>query len=186
MTNQTTLRVLSGLVLLGGVAACNADDITKVNNNPNSPTNAPAGAVFTNAVISGVGRFLGWAYNGRGAALVVQHLAQTQYPDEDQYKRIDASSTSGYFNNPYTGELEDLQKVIDAGTTDKRPAIYGPALAFQQLIFEYITDTFGDIPYSEALKGDAADGALLPKYDPQKDVYNGMMTALLRSQRKIP
>lgn len=180
MTKQTTLRVLSGLVLVGGVAACNADAITKVNENPNSPTNAPAGAVFTNAVVTGTNRFLGWGYNGRGAALVVQHLAQTQYPDEDQYRRIDANSTSGYFNTPYTSELEDLQKVVDAGTTDKRPAIYGPALAFQQLIFEYITDTFGDIPYSEALKGDASDGVLLPKYDPQKDVYAGMIANLTK------
>ena len=180
MTNQTTFRVLSGLVLLGGVAACNADDITKVNENPNSPTNAPAGAVFTNAVINGVGRFLGWAYNGRGAALVVQHLAQTQYPDEDQYRRLDASSTSGYFNTPYTSELEDFQKVVDAGTADSRPAISGPALAMQQLIFEYITDTFGDVPYSEALKGDAEEGILLPKYDAQKDIYAGMMAALTK------
>jgi hypothetical protein len=181
MTNQTTLRVLSALVLLGGVAACQADAITKVNENPNSPTNAPAGAVFTNATINGVGRFLGWAYNGRATALVVQHLAQTQYPDEDQYRRIDASSTSGYFNTPYTSELEDLQKVVAAGTADSRPGIYGPALALQQLIFEYITDTFGDIPYSEALKGDAEDGVLLPKYDPQKDVYAGMMAALTKA-----
>src|SRR5689334_10239193 len=138
MTTKNSFRALSGLLLVGGVAACNADDITKVNENPNSPTNAPAGAVFTNAVISGVNRFLGWAYNGRGAALVVQHLAQTQYPDEDQYRRIDASSTSGYFNTPYQTELEDFQKVIDQGNAEKRPAIYGPALAMQQLVFEYI------------------------------------------------
>ena len=180
MTNQTTLRALSGLVLLGGVAACNADDITKVNENPNSPTNAPAGAVFTNAVLSGVGRFLGWGYNGRGTALVVQHLAQTQYPDEDQYRRIDANSTSGYFNTPYTSELEDLQKVIDAGTAEDRPGIYGPALAFQSLIFEYITDTFGDVPYSDALKGDAEEGVLLPSYDAQKDIYAGLMASLTK------
>jgi len=180
MINQTNFRVLSGLVLLGGVAACNADDITKVNENPNSPTNAPAGAVFTNAVINGVSRFLGWAYNGRGAALVVQHLAQTQYPDEDQYRRLDANSTAGYFNNPYQTELEDFQKVVDEGTTASHPAISGPALAFQQLIFEYITDTFGDVPYSDALKGDAENGVLLPKYDAQKDIYAGMMAALTK------
>jgi len=180
MNSQTTIRVLSGLVLAAGVAGCNADDITKVNENPNNPTNAPAGAVFTRAVTDGMGRFLGWAYNGRATALVTQHLAQTQYPDEDQYRRIDANSTSGYFNSPYTGELEDLQKVVDAGTTDKRPAIYGPALAMQTLIFQYITDTFGDIPYSEALKGDAAEGVLLPKYDAQKDVYAGMLASLTK------
>src|SRR5215204_5682850 len=180
MTTQTTLRCFSGLVLAAVVAACDADDITKVNENPNNPTNAPAGTVFTNAVQNGIGRFLGWGYNGRGAALVVQHLAQTQYPDEDQYRRLDANSTSGFFNTPYTSELEDLQKVIDAGTEAERPAVSAPALALQTLIYEYITDTFGDIPYSEALKGDGPEAILLPKYDAQKDVYNGMLAALTK------
>jgi hypothetical protein len=180
MTTQTTWRYLSGLALAAAVAGCDADEITKVNENPNNPTNAPAGAVFTNAVQSGIGRFLGWGYNGRGAGLVVQHLAQTQYPDEDQYRRLDANSTAGFFNTPYTSELEDLQKVIDAGTTDSRPGLYAPALALQTLIYEYITDTFGDIPYSEALKGDGPDAILQPKYDPQKDVYAGMMATLTK------
>ena len=177
---QTTVRVLAGLAVAAGLAGCDPDDITKVNENPNSPTNAPAGAVFTNAAVTGIGRFLGWGYNGRGAALVVQHLAQTQYPDEDQYRRLDASSTSGFFNGPYTAELEDFQKVADAGEEAERPAIYGPALALQALIFEYITDTFGDIPYSEALKGDSEEGILLPKYDAQKDVYNGLIATLTK------
>ena len=78
MTTQTTLRLLSGVVLAGTLVGCDADAITKVNENPNNPTDAPAPAVFTNAVRNGVNRFLGWGYNGRGAALVVQHLAQTQ------------------------------------------------------------------------------------------------------------
>ena len=180
MTSQKTFRVFSGLVLATAVAGCDADDITKVNANPNNPTTAPAGAVFTNAVINGVGRFLGWAYNGRGAALVVQHLAQTQYPDEDQYRRLDANSTQGYFNTPYTSELEDFQKVIDAGEEADRPAVYGPALAFQSLIYEYLADTWGDIPYSEALKGDGPEAILLPKYDAQKDVYTGLIASLTK------
>ena len=180
MTIQITLRRFSSLVVIAAVAGCSADEITKVNENPNNPTNAPAGAVFTNAAQNGIGRFLGWGYNGRGAALVIQHLAQTQYPDEDQYRRLDANSTAGFFNTPYTSELEDLQKVIDAGTEASRPAIYGPALALQTLIYEYITDTFGDIPYSEALKGDGPDAILQPKYDSQKDVYSGMLAALTK------
>ena len=180
MTTQKTLRVVSGMVLATGLAACQADEITKVNENPNNPTNAPSGAVFTNAVQNGIGRFLGWGYNGRGAALVVQHLAQTQYPDEDQYRRLDANSTQGFFNTPYTSELEDLQKVIDAGQADSRAGIYGPALALQTLIYQYITDTFGDVPYSEALKGDTEEAILTPKYDAQKDIYTGLMASLTK------
>lgn len=180
MKNQIIIRVFVGAAVAMSVGACNADDLTKVNENPNSPTEAPAGPVFTNAVITGVGRFLGWNYNGRATELIAQHLAEAQYPDEDQYKRLDAGSTAGYFNGPYTAELEDLQKVAEAAMADKRPAIYGPALAMQALIFEYLTDTWGDVPYSEALKGDASEGVLSPKYDPQKDIYAGLIATLTK------
>lgn len=180
MNTQRTIQVFAAATLALGAIGCNADDITKVNENPNSPTDAPAGAVFTNAVINGTARFLGWFYNGRVTELIAQHLAQAQYPDEDQYKRLEAGDTQAVFNTPYTSELEDLQKVVDAGTEGARPAVYGPALAVQALIFQYLTDTWGDIPYSEALKGDAAEQVLSPKYDAQKDIYAGLITSLTK------
>jgi hypothetical protein len=174
------IQVFAAAVLASGVVGCNADDITKVNENPNSPTDAPAGAVFTSGVINGVGRFLGWFYTGRVTELLAQHLAQAQYPDEDQYKRLEGGDTQGVFNTPYTSELEDLQKVVAAGTENERPAIYGPALAMQALYFQYLTDSWGDIPYSEALKGDDEQRILSPKYDAQKDIYAGLLASLTK------
>ncbi len=180
MRTHTMIQVFAAAVLASGVVGCNADDITKVNENPNSPTDAPAGAVFTSGVINGVGRFLGWFYTGRVTELLAQHLAQAQYPDEDQYKRLEGGDTQGVFNTPYTSELEDLQKVVDAGTENERPAIYGPALAMQALYFQYLTDSWGDIPYSEALKGDDEERILSPKYDAQKDIYAGLLASLTK------
>ena len=180
MRTHKTIQVFAAAVLASGVVGCNADDITKVNENPNSPTDAPAGAVFTSGVINGVGRFLGWFYTGRVTELLAQHLAQAQYPDEDQYKRLEGGDTQGVFNTPYTSELEDLQKVVDAGTENERPAIYAPALAMQALFFQYLTDSWGDIPYSEALKGDDDERILSPKYDAQKDIYAGLLASLTK------
>ena len=180
MRTQRMIQVFAAATLAAGAMGCDADDITKVNQNPNSPTEAPAGTVFTNAVVNGVGRFLGWGYNGRATALIVQHLAQAQYPDEDQYRRLSAGDTQTYFNTPYTSELEDLQKVIAQGTEDESPAIVGPALAMQALIFQYLTDTWGDVPYSEALKGDTEERVLQPKYDAQKDIYAGLIASLTK------
>jgi hypothetical protein len=174
------IQVLAAAVLASGVVGCNADDITKVNENPNSPTDAPAGAVFTSGVINGVGRFLGWFYTGRVTELLAQHLAQAQYPDEDQYKRLEGGDTQGVFNTPYTSELEDLQKVVDAGTENERPAIYAPALAMQALFYQYLTDSWGDIPHSEPLKGDDEERILGPKYDAQKDIYAGLLASLTK------
>ncbi len=44
--------------------------------------------------------------------------------------------------------------------------------------FQIMTDTWGDIPYSEALRGDSTGGSLTPKYDAQKDIYAGMIADL--------
>ena len=60
----------------------------------------------------------------------------------------------------------------------------GPALTitralqnFSALIISSImTETFGDIPYSDALK--AIEGNVKPKYDAQKDVYLGVLNEL--------
>lgn len=176
MRNKLTL-VVAGLAAFA-VAACNTDNITKVNTNPNNPTDAPAGAVFTQAVSAAVGRFMGSGYNLRATALVIQHFAEVQYPDEDQYKRIDANSTQGYFTAPYVSDLEDLRQVANKGLNQKWPGIYAPALIMQTWDFGYITDTFGDVPYSQALRGDSTGGSLTPAYDAQKDIYTGFFTTL--------
>jgi hypothetical protein len=44
--------------------------------------------------------------------------------------------------------------------------------------FQNITDAFGDVPYSEALKGDVVGGPTKPKYDTQKDIYYGLLKTL--------
>ena len=62
--------------------ACQTD-LTGLNTNPNSPTQAPAGALFTSAVVTAVGRWVG-AGQLSGTELFAQHLAQVQYVEEDR------------------------------------------------------------------------------------------------------
>lgn len=47
---------------------------------------------------------------------------------------------------------------------------------FHAMLFSFITDYYGDIYYSEALKG--RDGILYPKYDKQADIYTGILKEL--------
>lgn len=47
---------------------------------------------------------------------------------------------------------------------------------FRVLLFSYMTDFYGDVYYSEALK--ARDGVLYPKYDKQGDIYTGLLAEL--------
>ncbi|MCK5776179.1 MAG: SusD/RagB family nutrient-binding outer membrane lipoprotein, partial [Bacteroidales bacterium] len=61
--------------------------------------------------------------------------------------------------------------------TEKEEDYYkGMALVMKSFLFGNITDTWGDCPYSEALRGD--EGLFFPKYDHQEDIYKGIITDL--------
>jgi hypothetical protein len=168
-----------GVAILLGAGACRTDELTNVNEDPNNPTSAPPQAVFTYAARVTAQRWFGSnPTNMRGPVLTAQHLAQVQYPDEDQYLRLDGTVTDASFINTYSQELKNFQAVIDVGMTDDQPLLWGPAQVMRSLIFGYITDVWGDVPYSEALKGDASEAVILPKYDPQKDIYAGLFKDL--------
>jgi hypothetical protein len=185
MTN-IKLRKLALLLPLGlGVAACNSDKLTNLNVNPNSPEDVPASSLFTAGAVRGVNLWLGATYNLRGTEFVTQHLAEVQYPDEDRYARLTGGSTQPYFDNPYIQELEDYQKVIVKGTAANQAGIYGPALVMRTWEFGYITNTWGDVPYFDALKGDSASGNLSPKYDAQKDIYTDFFKVLDKATKDM-
>jgi hypothetical protein len=178
MMNKNLLAVSSGLAFALGIVGCNSDKLTALNKNPNSPEDVPATTLFTHGAVSSVYRWLGGGYDLRGTEFVVQHLAEVQYPDEDRYARLTGGSTTYMFDPAYVSELEDLQKVVQKGVATKQAGVYGPALALRTWGFGYLTDTWGDIPYFDALKGDTAGGSLAPKYDQQKLIYDDFFKVL--------
>jgi hypothetical protein len=167
---KTWIRGLPGLALIAGAVACNTDNLTTANKNPNSPTSAPPGAVFASATINSVRRWIGFG----GTAVLVQQFSSVNYPTNDSYISLQADGTSGNFTNTYTNDLPDFRQVIAAGTKASQPAIFGPAMVMQTWDFANLTDQWGDIPYSEALSADS--GVVTPAYDAQKDIYAGFFT----------
>lgn len=177
---HASLRVAGiGAALVLGLGACNADKLTQINEDPNNPISAPPAPVFTYATRIAMQRWFGSnPTNHRGPVLTAQHLAQVQYPDEDAYARLDGTVVNGSFVNAYSQELKNFQSVIDVAKPDEQEMLWGPAQVMRSLIFGYMTDVWGDIPYSEALQGDAADATLQPAYDPQKAIYDGLFRDL--------
>ncbi len=177
------LTVGTSAALLVGAAAC--ADVTGVNRNPNSPEDVPATTLFTNATREAVDSWLGAGYDLRGTEFVVQHQAEVYYPDEDSYRRLTGASTDGWFNSPYSLELEDFQKVVAKGEEATDAGIYGPGLVMRTWTFGYLTDTWGDIPYSEALQGDQPEASNTPAYDPQQAIYDDFFTTLTRASTDL-
>lgn len=183
MTRFFTRHRVASLIAAVGVVAAAAgcsNDLTGMNRNPNSPTDAPPGPLFTNATRSAVSRFRGSNWDLTMASLFAQQFAKVQYVDEDQYK-LRTATIDAQFAGAYTGELEDFQKVIAKGLDQSQPNIYGPALVMKTWTYQIMTDTWGDIPYSEALQGDQPDGSITPAYDPQQAIYDGFFADLTKA-----
>jgi len=93
------------------------------------------------------------------------------------------NEVASYWWQYYSNEISELQEVIDflsdsdnitptvvsKGAPENQKAV---AMVFQSVIYKRVTDLFGNIPYSEAMKG--LDN-LTPAYDNQEDVYKGII-----------
>jgi hypothetical protein len=184
MINKKILRVCSVVALALGLYSCNNDTITTLNKNPNSPEDVPPGPLFTEASRLSVSRWFG-GIDLRTYEWIVQQLSEVQYNDEDRYLRVHAADTEGSFNGAYAGELKDLTQIIAKGQATSDPGIYAPALALRTLVFSFVTDSWGDIPYSQALKGDSVGSSLTPTYDKQKDIYTDFFAVLDKASKDL-
>lgn len=177
MINKTILRVGSAVALALTAYGCSNDSITALNRNPNSPEDVPPGPIFTEAARLTTSRWFG-GIDLRAHEWIVQQLAEVQYNDEDRYIRVHATDTEGSWNGAYSSELKDLTQIIAKGEASGDAGVYAPAVALRTLGFDFITDSWGDAPYSQALKGDSVGSSLTPAYDTQQDIYASFFAAL--------
>ena len=85
--------------------------------------------------------------------------------------------TNGDFNywDGYYDNLQDYQFVINNAEANNQKFLSGPAKVMKALLYQQLVDMYGNIPYTDALKGGAV---LAPKFDDQKAVYASLITLL--------
>jgi len=85
--------------------------------------------------------------------------------------------TNGDFNywDDMYNNLQDYQYVINNAEKDGQKFLIGPAQVMKAMIFQNLVDLYGNIPYSDALKGLSS---IAPKFDDQKAVYDGLIKLL--------
>jgi hypothetical protein len=117
----------------------------------------------------------------------------TKLPGAVQYIERNFQGGDNYYSGFKTpsGELYtamNILKLVDGaiGLSEKRgsKSYQGIFKTFRALLFSFMTDYYGDIYYSEALKG--REGILYPKYDRQSDIYTGILNELKDANTLIP
>lgn len=152
-------------------------DFLDINDNPNSPSTVNIKEVLPSAQMA-IGHVMGNNFQIFGG-LWAEYW--TQNPFSSQYKTIEQYSPSANdFDSPwkicYADALQDLKFVVEQGTKDGKMQHVACAKILQAYTYQVLTDNFGEIPFSEALKAD--EGITAPKYDTQKDVYDGILTLI--------
>ncbi len=168
-------KLFLGLTLAAGLIWSCTKDFEEINTNPNSPVDVPAINILTNVQINSVNLQLGGWMQSYYLGNWCQQWSRVQYIEEDRYQVRDMSS---YMQDAYTGGLKNLIIINKKAVDEGNKALEGAAKVMRAWIFMYLTDIWGDIPYSEALQGLEPDGTLTPKYDKQADIYADLLVQL--------
>jgi hypothetical protein len=145
----------------------------ELNTDPNRPANINPGVMlgqvqyrFINAAVSGA----------RGFTHELMQVDAPRSSPSNGVHRYYISPGAGVWSNFYGGitDIEEIIKISDKLAEKNYKAI---ALVYKCWAYSILTDLYGNVPYSEAIK--AADGNFLPKFDSQKDIYTQVLKDLV-------
>ena len=124
------------------------------------------------------------ALSGRSTAAIVQFLKEqvasiTFYRDYNMDRSFfDDMWSNGY----YGGSLSSANEMKRLAEEENNEALVAISLIVMAHEYAALTNMFGDIPFSESLKG---ENNLTPKYDSQEAVYAGLIDLLDEANGKI-
>ncbi len=174
-SSRAMRAVLAASVALAA-AGCD-DGLTDLNVNPNEPVEVGAEYLFTNAVEASVTRTMGSIVNLDLTGLWAQHYAESRYSEEDRYELSDGriqTQWSGYWSGP----MQDFNEVVTKGREAGRPNVEAMGIVMRSWTYQVVTDLWGDVGYSQALQGRVPGSGNTVAYDPQEQIYKGLLGEL--------
>ncbi len=167
---------LSILFIALVMTSCNKWIDPEINTNPDA-LSKPTVSILLPGIEAGMGYYIGGVDLAGTQAVWVQQLKGT----DRQFKAIDnyvlrESDTDNLWGSIYD-VMNDNKIMIDLAENaeNKSPHVAGAGKVIMALLLGNLTDAFGDIPYTEALKG--AEN-LTPTYDSQESIYNAIFDLL--------
>lgn len=166
-------KILYIAAFLGLAATSCKKSWLDVNTNPNQPPSATSNFVFSNAQNVSATNFV--FQHETGAYFSGQWTQSSSYIM--QATTFTYLYTNGDFNywDPIYDNLYDYQYVLDHADKDGQLFLKGPARVMKAFWFQQLVDMYGNVPYTDALKG---LGSLAPKFDDQKAVYEDLIKQL--------
>lgn len=167
------LIIFSATIMLFTAVSCS--DWLDVNHDPNALEQIPEAKVLLPAAEIGIANnLMGWDFGFAGAFWVeywTQSYTASQFKTLTEYLPQEFNTT---YQSLMREPLTDLKRIKTMTAEDENKGYYFIAEALSIFTWQIITDVWGDMPYTEALRAD--EGILHPVQDKGQDIYADLMT----------
>jgi hypothetical protein len=142
---------------------------------PNEPQDVPMSSLLTQGEV-----FTYFLYGdelARTSSIIMQQMtgADRQFVAQNRYVIGSGDFETTWEFNAYAGAFNNCRIIIKKAESANAPHYAGVARILMAMNLGIMTDCFGDIPYSQALKG---NDNLTPVYDSQEEIYNAIFSLL--------
>ncbi|OLY93585.1 Starch-binding associating with outer membrane [Cnuella takakiae] len=170
--------IIPSLALLA-LTSC-TKDIETLNEQTKAAAKVPASTLFSNGVRNLSDALASPSVNVNVLRLTVQHWTTTTYTDEPRYDFTTRNIPQTFWTRLYRdvlANLEESKRLIPTDNTiaeDVKKNQIAIADLMEVYTYSVLVNSFGDVPYSEALDYNK----LFPKYDDAATIYNDLLTRI--------
>lgn len=164
ITYKNVFRAVLLTGLISVVGSCNYTELD-INQDPNRPSSGSLGLLLPVAENAARNAFTSVNSNAMGFAGLLSSA--------DSYN-LSNTSYQGTWNTAYVN-MQSIEQMLRATEDGKNPRYRGIAQVLKAYSMGNYVDMFGDMPYSEAWKGNADEPIKAPKFDKDSDIYEDLL-----------
>lgn len=173
--NKNTIIYILFVMLGVTVLSC-TKDFTEVNTDPIGKSTSEAHQLLTPAMVGVLNTNMSrnWSFNNQ----LMQVLVEINDAEGRVFRYDIRRNLADYTWNNWYVYLTDLKDIYTIASKPEslNKSYQGISLVAQTWVYSLLTDTYGDIPYTQSNTG--KDGNVQPTFDRQKDIYASMFQKL--------
>ncbi|MBW2961478.1 SusD/RagB family nutrient-binding outer membrane lipoprotein [Mesonia aestuariivivens] len=162
--------------------SCSDDKYERMNVDPKNPSSVPAEYLFSSASKELMDQVTNLNVNTNIFRFVSQYLTSTTYTQEPNYNLTDRNIPGSHFTLLYRNVLIDLKDAEEFAIANDQlleesevNARLAQIHVLQVFTWQYLVDTFGNVPYTEALDTENTT----PVYDDANAIYEDLINKLI-------
>ncbi|MGC9353559.1 MAG: SusD/RagB family nutrient-binding outer membrane lipoprotein [Mariniphaga sp.] len=158
------------IIMVFFLAACT--ELEELNINPNNVPETHPQLLLTDI------EWRAFQVAGVSPMFASRMIVQTDGEETNQWYKWDRGSFGAY------GRLRDITKMIEEAQRIENTTYQALGKFFRAYYFYDLALTFGDVPYTEALKGET-DQIYNPSYNSQEEVFKGILDELKEADQML-